>query len=175
MKLVYPPVGKMFYEGARRLFKAKVSVLPCRELPDEVCMRRYAVEGYPALVARYCLESRSASSRQAFAYKADDPRKDSPEKRAARQTIVNHLFQPELALALKKRYGVSVVWACEAEIETALVNPCAADGLDAVLCCLQAAYSYCQGVDASYGIPDGVSPHEGWIVDPSVSSPGLSK
>jgi hypothetical protein len=167
MKLFYPPVGKMFYEGARRLFKANVSVLPCRELPEDVCQRRYAIEGYPALVARFCLKEGLPHS-----YKSDDPKKDSQDKRLARQRIVNQLFMPERfdLDEVKKRYGVSLVWACNEDLETALVAPCSADALDAVLCCLQAAYSYRQGANGSFGMPEGVNPNEGWIVDPSVNT-----
>jgi hypothetical protein len=165
MKLFYPPVGKMFYEGARRLWQADVSVLPCRELPDAVCRGRYAVEGYPALVARYCLKDALSQS-----YKSDDSKKDSPDKRAARQTIVDTMFKSEFAAGLQNRYGVSLVWACEVDLEKTLIAPCSADALDAVLCCLQAAYSYGQGPEGLFGIPNGVNPNEGWIVDPSVNS-----
>ncbi len=48
MMLFRVPVGKMFYQGAPRLLKAGVSVVPCRPTGDT----RVAVEAYPAVVAR---------------------------------------------------------------------------------------------------------------------------
>ena len=43
MKLVNPPVGLMFFEGAPRLLAAGVCVLPCAPSDDS----RIALEGYP--------------------------------------------------------------------------------------------------------------------------------
>src|SRR5581483_3423661 len=48
MMLYRVPVGKMFYQGATRLYNSPISILPCRPTSDH----RIAVEGYPALLAR---------------------------------------------------------------------------------------------------------------------------
>jgi hypothetical protein len=48
MMLHRVPDGKMFFQGATRLFNFPISILPCRPTSDS----RMAVEGYPALVAR---------------------------------------------------------------------------------------------------------------------------
>ena len=47
-KLYGVPVGKMFYEGARRLLTTTASILPVRPTGDN----RLVVEAYPTLVAR---------------------------------------------------------------------------------------------------------------------------
>ena len=43
----------------------------------------------------------------------------------------------------------------------------ATDGLDALLCAIQAAWAYTKA-DAGYGIPAHCNPNEGWIVDPQL-------
>jgi hypothetical protein len=47
MMLYRVPVGKKFFEGAIRLLRANVSILPCHPTTDS----RMVVESYPALVA----------------------------------------------------------------------------------------------------------------------------
>src|SRR5260370_36861993 len=56
MMLHRVPVGKMLFEGATRLLKAGVSILPCCTTGDS----RIAVEGYAALVARRMSGRRSS-------------------------------------------------------------------------------------------------------------------
>src|SRR5579884_2079119 len=48
MMMYRVPVGKMFFEGATRLLRSEVSILPCRPTHDN----RIVFEGYPALMAR---------------------------------------------------------------------------------------------------------------------------
>jgi predicted RNase H-like nuclease len=147
MKLFNPPVAKMFWQGAPRLLAAGVSVLPCRPSADG----RTALEAYPALVAR--------AYNGGASYKGDEPRKNTPERRAARQTIVEGLRRNGVA-----RYGVSL--ALPAALADELVADHTADRLDALLCAVQAAWAYRQP-DASFGILPDVDANEGWIVDPS--------
>src|SRR5947209_6608959 len=77
MMLHRVPVGKMFFAGVPRLLASDVSILPCRPTSDS----RIVVEGYPALVARRWIGKRS--------YKSDEPERQTAEKLAARQEIVD--------------------------------------------------------------------------------------
>ena len=90
LKLVNPPVGLMFLEGAPRLLAAGLG-LPGLHPGDP---QRLAVEAYPALLARRIT---SAS------YKSDERRKQTPERRRAREAIVRALQQdsPPLGLPLR--------------------------------------------------------------------------
>ncbi len=114
MQLAYVPVGKMFYEGALRLHRARVT-LPRMQRGTA---GRVGVEAYPGLVARKVLGRES--------YK-NDPR------------------------------GVSRVPARARLVERD------ADGLDAVLAALQAAWSASM---PGHGLPRRFDALEGWIADP---------
>lgn len=57
-KLYGVPVGKMFYEGAKRLLESPVSILPVRPSDDN----RIAIEAYPALVVRRWIGNQSYKS-----------------------------------------------------------------------------------------------------------------
>jgi hypothetical protein len=62
MMLYGVPVGKMFFEGAPRLLKSGVSILPCRPNADP----RLVIEAYPALVARRWAGWKSPAARCAI-------------------------------------------------------------------------------------------------------------
>jgi hypothetical protein len=141
------PVGKMFFQGAPRLLRSGVSVLPCCPRDDN----RIVVEGYPALVARQCIGKRS--------YKSDEQKKQGLDQRNARRDIVDALCSDSVQSA----YGVRV--RLDNEMATTFVQEPMGDSLDAMLCALQAAWAYLQQ-DNGYGIPPGYDV-EGWIVDPS--------
>ncbi|HZU01011.1 MAG TPA: DUF429 domain-containing protein [Ktedonobacteraceae bacterium] len=138
------PVGKMFFQGAPRLLRSGVSVLPCCPRDDN----RIVVEGYPALVARQCIGKRS--------YKSDEQKKQSLDQRNARRDIVDALCTESVQSA----YGVRV--RLDDEMADRFVQEPMGDILDAVLCALQAAWAYLQR-DNEYGIPFGYE-QEGWIV-----------
>ncbi len=142
------PVGKMFFQGATRLLRAGVSVLPCCPKGDN----RIVVEGYPALVARHCIGKRS--------YKSDEQKKQTLEQRNARRDIVDALCSDRVQSA----YGMRV--RLDDEMADRFVQEPMGDSLDAMLCAIQAAWAYLQR-DTGYGIPDGHEV-EGWIVDASV-------
>lgn len=147
MKFYNPPVAKMFWQGAWRLHEAAVSIEPCRPLPDE---QRVAVEAYPALVAR----------RYAGSYKSDSLQKQTPERLEQRHIMLEALRSP----LFQHEWGFSVDIACVDE----LVADASGDRLDAVLCAIQAAWSYTQR-KRGYGVPGHRHPvirSEGWIVDP---------
>lgn len=142
MQLQYVPVGKMFYEGALRLARAGVTVPRMRRGDPS----RVAVEGYPALAARKVLGREG--------YKNDRP---GGPRTAARRRLLDALRDG----ALRGTYG------CTVEIThtdaRALVADAGADGLDAVLAALQAAWS---ARSPRYGLPARFDRLEGWIADP---------
>jgi hypothetical protein len=141
------PVGKMFFEGAPRLLKSGVSVLPCRPNNDI----RIVVEAYPTLVARHWAKS----------YKNDTRQKQSSAQKTARQAIVVGVQSDQL----RTNYGFSVEF--DDIIAASIIQDPSGDRLDAVLCAIQAAWSYRQR-NRHYGIPPDCDPVEGWIVDPSL-------
>jgi hypothetical protein len=146
MKLVNPPVGLMFFEGAWRLARAGVSVVPCAPNSDT----RIALEAYPGFLARQITRE---------SYKKDGPEGGATKRVAARNTLVQAL--PAFA---KKQYALSLT------IDAPLVRECVSDGsgdtLDAVLCAVQAAVGQIafDNGDARYGIPNCANDFEGWIV-----------
>jgi len=146
MMLHRVPVGKMFFEGATRLLRSEVSILPCRPAEDN----RIVVEGYPALVARCLIGKRS--------YKSDERAKQSEDKEEARREIVRGLHASELV-----DYGCLRVEFSD-EIGKRLVEDQMGDELDAVLCAVQGGWAWLQR-DSGYGIPDECERSEGWIVD----------
>ena len=147
MMLHRVPVGKMFFEGATRLFRSDVSVLPCR--PANV--NRIVLEGYPALVARKLVGKQS--------YKSDERGKQTMDKEMARREIVSGLSSNEMV----NSYGLHV--ELTDELAERLIGDAMGDKLDAVLCAVQASWAFLQR-ESGYGIPGGCDKEEGWIVDP---------
>ena len=148
LKLVNPPVAKMFYEGSKIILKSGASILPCHPKRGN----RILLEAYPALVARRFAES----------YKSND--KDTPKKKAARKVIISGITDSNL----KTEFGFSV--KLEDSVRSQIQSDSKGDSLDAVLCSLQAAWSWQQG-KPNYGIPTAyknLTQSEGWIVDPSL-------
>src|SRR6266702_3190016 len=147
MMLYRVPVGKMFFEGATRLLRANVSILPCRLTADT----RMVVEGYPALVARRFIGKQS--------YKSDERKKQTKERKMARWEIVNGLRSNEIV----KWYGFRV--ELTDEMSERLVEDPMGDELDAVLCGVQGGWAWLQRFNG-YDIPEVCKRMEGWIVDP---------
>ncbi|MFN3652103.1 MAG: DUF429 domain-containing protein [Armatimonadota bacterium] len=149
MNPVRPPVALMFYEGAPRLLRAGLSVLPCRPSESD----RIAIEAYPALVARRWVGRVS--------YKQDQRSKQSSDQAATRRTIVNGLSSGEC----ERAYGFRV--AMLPGMAESLVEDGTADRLDSLLCAVQAAWAYTRR-DCGWGIPRDADSLEGWIADPSL-------
>ncbi len=147
MKLDYTPVAKMFFQGAPRLAKAAVSVLPCRPTGDD----RVVVEAYPALVARKAVGKRG--------YKEDKKGAQAEEKRSARADIITWLAGD----MPRQHYGFDV--SIDDSFLSDLTEDAGGDLLDSVLCAIQAAWAYTHR-DYGYGIPDVCDPLEGCIADP---------
>lgn len=152
MKWVNPPVAYMLHAGAPLLLQAGVH-LPGLHPGDPQDVgalgqpRRVALEGYPGLLAREVLGSRS--------YKSDDKAKQTPERLIARKDLVTALEhgQTRLALRLKLTHAQ----------RDAIIDDASGDSLDAVLCLLQAAWARGQGAPC-YGLPATMDALEGWIV-----------
>ena len=142
------PVGRMFYHGAPRLLRSGASIVPCCPVGDS----RVVVEAYPALVARRFIGPRS--------YKSDDRRKQTPERREARQALVASLRSD----LLQAGYDLQLALG-DSQAESLVGDP-SGDWLDALLCAIQAAWAHGR-CGQGYGVPRDCDPLEGWIVDPS--------
>lgn len=142
MQLTYVPVGKMFYEGALRLHRARVT-LPRMQRGTP---QRVAVEAYPGLAARKVLGRES--------YKNDPA---GVSRAPARARLVDALRGG----ALRDAYGFAV--ELRRVDARALAGSRDADGLDAVLAALQAAWSASM---PGHGLPRRFDTLEGWIADP---------
>jgi hypothetical protein len=141
MKWVNPPVAWMLHAGVPLLIDAGVH-LPGLHDGDR---GRVALEGYPGLLARELIGTRS--------YKADDAARQTAPRRVARQDIVAALGQGHTRLGLRLQLS-------PAQHEQ-LVEDASGDSLDAVLCLMQAAWASGQ---PGWGLPAAIDPLEGWIV-----------
>jgi hypothetical protein len=148
MTLDFTPVGKMFFEGAPRLIKSGLSILPGRPTDD----LRIAVEAYPKLVVQECVGKAS--------YKADSKRKQTDHQEAIRRKILS-----SLGSVAQQQYGITIQLTPALNQLSELDRT--GDTLDAVLCALQAAWSQiCER--PINGIASNADPREGWIVDPGL-------
>ena len=145
MKLVNPPVGLMFFEGAPRIAQSGVSIIPCAPNADT----RVALEAYPGFLARQITKE---------SYKKDGLEGRTPSRQRNRAIIVNALLT-----------GHDAIRELVVEVPETLRVQCIEDGngdaLDSVLCAVQAAIAllaFRRG-DPMYGIPPDADPLEGWI------------
>lgn len=151
LKLVNPPVGLMFFEGAPRLLAAGCDV-PGLHAGDPA---RVALEAYPGLLARQLIGRQS--------YKSDDKARQTPARRAARQQMLEQLLQAEPARtpgspsAAARRPALQVSSA----LHQRMLDDGSGDILDAVLCALQAASV---AHLSHYGMPAQTDAVEGWII-----------
>ncbi|ABM36231.1 DUF429 domain-containing protein [Polaromonas naphthalenivorans] len=143
MKWVNPPVAFMLHAGVPRLLAAGVH-LPGLHPGDS---RRVALEGYPGMLAREVLGSRS--------YKSDDKARQTPERLIARKDLITALEHGQTRLGLRLKVSHAQ--------RDALVDDASGDSLDAVLCLMQAAWAAQQGAPG-YGLPADMDALEGWIV-----------
>ena len=153
LKLVNPPVGLMFLEGAPRLLAAGVHV-PGMHDGDA---QRVAIEAYPGLLARRITNA---------SYKSDERRKQTMERRVARISIVSALTAERPAA--ESNLGTPELVATPDQRQ-ALVDDASGDLLDAALALLQAATAARQG-PPRFGLPDAMDPLEGWIAGCEASS-----
>jgi hypothetical protein len=142
LKLVNPPVGLMFLEGAIRLLEAGVS-LPGVHDGDP---QRLAFEAYPG----YCARLLDAGS-----YKNDSAAKQTPARAKARAVMVRKLVSGGNPFDLSLEASPALV--------RSLVADATGDRLDAVLCAMQAAWAW-RRREENYGLPKDIDPLEGWIL-----------
>jgi hypothetical protein len=138
MKWVNPPVAYMFHEGTQRLLHAGVTVFGLH--PGDP--QRIALEGYPGLVARAVTRA---------SYKSDERAKQTPERRAGRELIVQALENGT------HPFGITL--QVDTSLRQRLVEDGTADWLDAVLCAVAAAWA---AQRPNYGLPLELDPVEGW-------------
>ena len=141
MKWVNPPVAYMLHAGVPLLVDAGLH-LPGLHAGDTT---RVALEGYPGLLARELIGTRS--------YKSDDKAKQTPERLIARIDLVDALDRgaTRLGMRLKLSHGQ----------REQLIQDASGDRLDAVLCLMQAAWASAR---PNHGLPVVIDPLEGWIV-----------
>ena len=152
MMIDYTPVGRMFYQGAIRLLKSGVSVLPFQPIHSD----RITLEGYPALLARAALRAARYSGKTS--YKSDTKNKQSSTHQQVRHQIVESIAGQHLKAALGFTVDLNA-------LSEKLIQDPTGDSLDAVLCAIQAAWAYTQR-DQHYGIPQTEIAREGWIINP---------
>ncbi len=141
MKWVNPPVAYMLHAGVPALVDEGLH-LPGLHDGDPT---RVALEGYPGLLARELIGSRS--------YKSDDIEKQTRERMMARHDLVE-------ALALgRSRLGLRLQLSNTQREE--LLADGTGDLLDAALCMMQAGWA---STEPDWGLPAKVDPVEGWIV-----------
>ncbi len=144
-KLYNPPVGKMFFEGATRLYQSGLSIEPMRPTHDN----RIVIEVYPALLVRRFIGRTP--------YKSDTRAKQTPEKQTARIELIRALQ----AKAFYHDYQFTL--ELDEAFHHRLIGDVTGDELDAVICAIEAAWSWNQR-NTDLGIPTGVDKNEGWIV-----------
>ncbi len=149
MQLDFTPVAQMFYEGATRLQRAPVNIIPFRNGGEPGTV----VEGYPALVARRFIG--------AAKYKIDGKPNGSAAMRQRRRSILEGIQRPDLTL----EFQLSV--SLPPHLAQRCIEDDTGDKLDAVLRAMQAGWAY-RNRSNGYGVPPGTEPPEGWISDPAL-------
>lgn len=142
LKLVNPPVGLMFLEGAIRLLDAGVSVAGMHVGDPE----RIALEAYPGYAAR---------NMGIRTYKNDAAALQTPARKRARADMVRMMACADNPLGIALRAAPA--------LGRSLVADASGDRIDAVLCAMQAAWAW-QRRAKNYGLPTGFDPLEGWIL-----------
>ena len=152
MKWVNPPVAYMLHAGVPLLLDAGVHLPGLHpgnraDVDTDGRPRRVALEAYPGLLAREILGLQS--------YKSDERKKQTPQRLEQRRKLLDALVLGQTRLKL------------QLEVDRAqhhlLSSDASGDGLDAVLCLMQAAWGWQQGWPW-FGLPDTMDPLEGWIV-----------
>lgn len=140
----YVPVGKMYFEGMRRLVAADLSLPGLRAGRPQAI----ALEAYPGLLAGEILGKRS--------YKSES--EATHDRLIARMDLVDALEQGRTRLGLRLKLSPAQ--------RDLLVSDPKGDRLDAALCLMQAAWAHAQTATGprDWGLPAHVDPVEGWIL-----------
>jgi hypothetical protein len=143
MRWTNPPVAWMLHAGAPRILAAGLHVPGLHLGSDSPNRQRIALEAYPGFTARKV-------SKQS--YKADEPKKQTAERRDARATLLAALIAGRAGLSV--RLSVSSAW------RKRMIDDGSGDLIDAAICALQAAHAMAL---PNFGFPDDLDPLEGWI------------
>jgi hypothetical protein len=153
----YVPVGKMYFEGMRRLVEADLT------LPGLRVGRANAValEAYPGLLVFELLGRRSYKS---------DAKASTPAEVSAQQARL--IARMDLIDALEQGRSQRLAGADGLRLKLSaaqrdhLLSDAKGDRLDAVLCLMQAAWAQRQREQgqALWGLSPGMDPVEGWIL-----------
>jgi hypothetical protein len=135
----------MFFKGSPRLIRAGVTI-PGLQIGDP---GRIVVEAYPKMLVSKFGNGNS--------YKNDNKAKQTRDQYIARCEILKKIING----ACLADYGLKV------EAPVSLVSDPTGDELDALLCAIQAAWSWTQR-ESGFGIPSNFDSLEGWIADPSL-------
>ena len=137
------PVGKMFFQGAKRLLSSGVLIPKVFEGDPS----RIVVEAYPGVLAKRL----GASS-----YKNDAKKKQTNKQEKTRRILLKDIMEGDQFI---EEYGFTV------EAPYYLCDDPTGDQLDALLCAIQAAWAFSKK-DVNYGAPSNLDSIEGWIADP---------
>lgn len=140
----YVPVGKMYFEGMKRLVDADVCLPGLRTGRFDAI----ALEAYPGLLVGEILGRRS--------YKSETDA--TPERLIARLDLIDALEQGRTRLGLRLKLS-------PAQRDHLAADP-KGDRLDAVLCLMQAAWAQARHEAGAtrWGLSPDLDPVEGWIL-----------
>ena len=160
MKWVNPPVAWMMHAGLPPLM-ALDTWFPAHEplpaTPNAAAPRRIALEAYPGLLARALLAQSGLPEGARTSYKADDAKRQTPERLLARKSVLTLLEQGLCALGIRLKLS-------PAQADDVVADP-SGDALDAVLCLVQVAWAVQNGTTpTALRLPPHIDPLEGWIL-----------
>lgn len=147
-KLYGVPVGLMFFEGAKRLVEAGITV-PLLFDGDPL---RVVVEAYPGILARKLIDRES--------YKNDNRKKQDDRQLTARKKLFDAICSDNFR---NSNYGFRV------KATRSVCDDPSGDRLDALLGAVQAAWAW-KNREARFGAPPNVDCLEGWIADPHATT-----
>ena len=153
----YVPVGKMYFEGLRRLVDADCTLPGLRAGRADAI----ALEAYPGLLAFELLGRRSYKS---------DAKASTPAELSAQQARLIARMDLVDALEQGRSQRLGGTEGLRLKLSAAqrdhLVSDPKGDRLDAVLCLMQAAWAQRQREqgDTRWGLPADMDPVEGWIL-----------
>ena len=156
LKQVNPPLIKMFFQGAPRLLKSSISIIPCRTTNDN----RMALETYPAQLARIFAGS----------YKNEGNKGNLSNFKKAREKIINGITSANMTKKLGLRVQINK------NFKLLAIRDGKGDILDAILCTVQAAWFWEKRETKCELFPhkiDKIIALEGWIAgyDPQIPNP----
>jgi hypothetical protein len=143
MRWTNPPVAWMLQAGTPRVLKAGLHIPGMVKGTDRPGKRRIALEAYPGFTARQVTRS---------SYKSDLPSKQTLERLAAREQILQALIAAQAGLSV--RLSLDPLW------HRRLLEDGSGDLIDAAICALQAAHA---SRLPGFGLPRDMDPLEGWI------------